>query len=64
MKLNEYLLKERMNPSEFACKCGISVTTIYRILKGKKSYLNTARKIERNTKKLVTVEELLGDVSE
>lgn len=60
MKLKAYLLKERISPDEFAVKCDLCVASMYRYLKGGKMYLKTARKIEKFTKKEVTVEELMN----
>jgi predicted transcriptional regulator len=60
MKLKEYLEKNRIEPVIFAVKCGISVTSLYRYLRGSRPHLRTAAKIERMTQKNVTVEELRG----
>ncbi len=60
MKLKEYLLKMRMEPHEFAYKTGISISSIYRYLRGHKMHRSKARIIEEKTEKKVTVEELLS----
>lgn len=60
MKLKEYLEKHRIDPVAFALEIGISVTTIYRYMRGKPCHRKTAYKIEYQTKGKVTVEEMLG----
>jgi len=59
MQLDEWLIKKRISPPEFAVKCKIGVSTMYRILRGGCMYLRTARIIEKNTNGEVTIEELM-----
>lgn len=59
MKLKEYFEKERIDPVAFAVKGGISVTSIYRYMKGKRPHRKTACKIEEMTHGKVSVEDLL-----
>lgn len=59
MKLKEFLEKNRLDPVAFAVEVGISVTTIYRYMRGGFAHRNTAYRIERATKGLVTVEEMI-----
>jgi len=61
MKLKEYFEKNRIDPVEFAVKAGISVTSIYRYMRGERPHMKTAIKLEKLTKKNVTVEELRGE---
>ena len=58
MKLKEYLEKERIDPVAFAVQIGISVSTIYRIMRDGNPTRKTAYKIEKMTGGKVRVEEL------
>jgi len=60
MNLKEFIEKNRIEPVEFAFKCGISVSSIYRYIKGSKMHRRTAKIIEEFTQKQVTFEELMG----
>lgn len=64
MMLKEYFDKHRIDPFTFAYNTDISVTAIYRYLKGFKPHLKRAVKIEKATGGLVTVEELRGSNDE
>lgn len=59
MKLKEYLEKERIDPVLFAVTGGISVTSIYRYMRGGRPHRKTACKIEQMTQGKVSVEDLL-----
>ena len=59
MKLRDYFKKKRIDPVAFAVESGISVTSIYRYMKGRKPHRKTAYKIEELTGGEVTVEDLL-----
>lgn len=59
MKLNEYLIKNRLAPEDFAYESSISISSIYRYLRGKKMHRNTAKKIEKFTEGHVSYEELM-----
>ena len=61
MKLKDYFIKSRVTPTEFAENHDISVTSIYKYLRGKKPRFETARKIEKWTNGQVTVEDLIYD---
>lgn len=61
MTLKEYLRQNQVDPVVFALQVGISVSTIYRYLRGQKCHTNTAYRIEKATKGLVTVEEMTGE---
>ncbi len=58
MQLKGYFEKERIDPVAFAVENGISVTSIYRYMRGGRPHFKTACKIEKRTKGQVTVEEL------
>lgn len=60
MKLKDYLNEERIHPAYFAVTNGISITSIYRYLKGERPQFSTACKIEKVTNGKVTVEEMRG----
>jgi predicted transcriptional regulator len=60
MKLKKYLSKYGITPLEFAAKCSISLPTVYRLLKGEKGYMSTARLIEMVTNKEVSIEDITG----
>lgn len=62
MKLNEYLDKVGISVSEFSRRAGISVPTMFNILKDNRDlFLSVAVKIERQTKGEVTCSELLPE---
>lgn len=66
MNLKSYLIKNRLEPAEFAVefkkrmKKNISIASIYRYINGKRMHLSTAKAIEKFTENAVTVEELMG----
>lgn len=59
MNLKQYIEKNRLDPVAFAVQVGISVSTIYRYMRGGASHRNTAYRIEKATQGLVTVEEMI-----
>ena len=59
MKLKEYFYTHHVLPIKFAADHGISLSTIYRIMRGRKPQRRQAYKIESITKGLVTAKELL-----
>lgn len=59
MKLKDWLIKNRMDPDEFAFKNNISVASVYRYLNGCKMHFNRAKAIEKFTNNEVTLEELM-----
>ncbi len=60
MKLKEYLEKNRIDPVEFCVTVDIGISTVYRIMRGCPCNRNTAIRVERATKGIVTVEEMMG----
>ncbi len=60
MNLKEYFEKQRIDPVLFAVQCGVSVTSIYRYMRGGRPHRKTAYRIERMTGGKVTVENLLS----
>lgn len=58
MKLNEWMLKKGLEPMEVSLGSGISLATIYRILRGAKTYRTTARKLKEFTEGEVILKEL------
>lgn len=63
MKLKDYLLKNRIEPEEFAKQSDLSKSSIYAYLRGRTPHRKTARIIENITNGQVTVEDLRGDES-
>ena len=61
MKLKEYLIKEKLAPDEFAEKVKLSANTIRACKRGVRVSFKSARKIEKATGGLVTIEELIGE---
>lgn len=61
MKLKEYLIAQRMHPMALATASGLSISTIYRHLRGKPLHMSNALKIEKATKGVVAVEEMVKD---
>lgn len=61
MKLKEYLETNRIDPVVFALSVSISVSTIYRYMRGHHCHRNTATRIEQATKGVVTIAEMMGD---
>lgn len=59
MELKDWLLKKRLDPDEFAVANNIGISTIYRVLRGKKCRRKTARVIEKATAFEVPIEVLL-----
>ena len=59
MKLKQYLVKYRMSAEEFAAKCHMAITTVYRCLRGEKMGRNTAKRIEQCTDGEVSFEEVM-----
>lgn len=62
MKLKEYFEEERIDPVLFAVTGGISITSIYRYMRGGRPHRKTACKIEQMTNRKVTVEDLLPPI--
>lgn len=60
MNLQQYFEQYRVDPLEFAMRCKICVASVYRYKKGERPHLKTAMRIERATKHLVSVEDLMG----
>jgi predicted transcriptional regulator len=60
MKFDKWLISMKMQPKEFSEKSGISVPTVYRILRGGKMFPSTAYKIVNFTKDEVAYEDLMG----
>jgi hypothetical protein len=60
MKLQDYLLEEKIDPVRFAVDNGFGVASIYRYLKGKRPRFLIAVAIERATKGKVTIKDLRG----
>ena len=63
-KLQELMIRKRIEPDEMVVRCGVCVATIYRILAGYPMYRKTARKIEIGTKGEVAIEDLIYDRNE
>lgn len=61
MNLKQYFETYRVDPLEFALRCKISVASVYRYKKGERPHLKTAMRIERATKHMVSVAELMGE---
>lgn len=59
MNLKEYFEKEKMDPVVFAVRGGISVSSVYRYMRGERPHRKTAYKIQRMTKGMVSIEDLL-----
>lgn len=60
MKLKDYLKTYDIDPTAFAVKAGISVSSLYRFLRGHTPNRTTARSIEKATNGIVTYQELRG----
>jgi len=58
MNLKEYLTKNKINPVEFAVKSGMSVTSIYRYLRGERASMKKAQQIKQFTEGQVSLESL------
>jgi DNA-binding transcriptional regulator YdaS (Cro superfamily) len=61
MRLDDYLIKNRINIKQFSKLTGLSRGAIYNILNYKKIFLETAMIIEKATDGQVTVYDLLQD---
>lgn len=61
MKLKEYFEKNHIDPVAFAVQAGISVTSIYRYMRGTKPTVRLATKIEQLTEGKVTLKDLRGE---
>lgn len=61
MNLKEYIESPSVDINLFCYECGISISSIYRYIKGSKPNLRVAKKIELYTKGKVTVKDLRGD---
>jgi predicted transcriptional regulator len=59
MELQEYLLKNNLTAVKFAVKSDVCVSSIYRILRGCKTRLENASRIEKATEGAIKKEELL-----
>lgn len=60
MNINQYLKKYNMSPIEFAVRCDICLTSLWRYRKGERMHQDTAERIEKKTGGEVTVMELRG----
>lgn len=61
MKIEDYLYEMRLTPNEFAIQVGISTCAVYRYMNGRVPRFDIARKIEKNTKGKITMEDLRGE---
>lgn len=59
MKLKEYFQKSHHFPTTLANECKVSVSSMYNYLSGKRPSLKVAKRIEKVTNQMVTVQELL-----
>jgi len=58
MKLKEYFDKNRIDPVTFSYENKISLTSLYRYMRGERANFKIACRIETATNKEVSVEEL------
>ena len=59
MNIKEYLVFKKMTVEQFAAEADISFISVYRYLRGFKPTIRMASRIDRATKGLVSVKELL-----
>lgn len=64
MNLKEYLYTNYIDPMTFAVSVDISLSAVYRYMRGGRPHLKTALRIERATKGKVTAKDLRGDHAE